>query len=118
MLARIVSGSGALSAVVDCFRAEPLFRFDAPSSEDEESFDASDNEDPLCESPGLCDVRYGPRALDVRRGSGDWVRLWLLGGDGVFPGCGPANRSSHMMHHHFLAVAVVVSRSRVLSFTD
>lgn len=118
MLARIVSGSGALSAVVDCFNAEPLLRFDAPSSEDEESFEASDNEEPLGDRPGRCDVRYGPRALDVRRGSGDWVRPWLLGGDGVFPGCGPANRSSHMMHHHFSAISVVASKSRLLSFVD
>jgi hypothetical protein len=92
-----------------------LVRLDAPSSEEEESFEASDSEDPLDESPGLCDVRYGPRALEVRRGSGEWVRLWLLGGDGVLPGCGPANRSSHMMHHPFPAVAVVVLGPSLLS---
>jgi hypothetical protein len=74
-----------------------LVRFDAPRKEDEESFETSDKDDPLDEMPGLWDVRYGPRALDVRRGSGDCERLWLLGGDGVLPGCCPANRSSHMM---------------------
>jgi hypothetical protein len=87
--------------VVDCFRADPLIRFDAPSSEDEESFETSDKDEPLGEMPGRCDVRYGPRALDVRRGSGDCARLWLLGGDGVLPGCCPANRSSHMMDPGF-----------------
>jgi hypothetical protein len=63
-------------------------RRDAPSSEDEESLETSESEDVLDVRPGLCDVRYGPRALDVRRGSGDCARLWLLlGGDGVLPGC-------------------------------
>jgi hypothetical protein len=57
--------------VVDCFRAEPLVRFEAPRSDDEESLDTSDRDEPLGEIPGLWDVRYGPRALDVRRGSGD-----------------------------------------------
>jgi hypothetical protein len=43
--------------VVDCFRAEPLERLAAARSEDDESLEARDSEDPLGEMPGRWEVR-------------------------------------------------------------
>ena len=84
ILVRTSSGSAESSIVVDCFRAEPLARFeDARSDEAEESLDTKDNEEPLGEMPGLCDVIYGLMPLDVRRGSGDER---AFDGGGVLPG--------------------------------
>jgi hypothetical protein len=57
ILAKTASGSGASSTVVDCFRAEPLVRFEAPRSDEEESLEANDREELLEGRPGLCDVR-------------------------------------------------------------
>ena len=72
-------------------------------------------------------MRYGPRALDVRRGSGDCdcERLWvLLVGEGAVPGCCPANRSSHMAAHrspitqHTLLAVAVASPSDLSLFVS
>lgn len=53
-----LSGTGvSIADVTDCFRLEPLTRFDEPSSDVEESFEARESRDPWCEIPGRCEVR-------------------------------------------------------------
>lgn len=115
MLARTVSGSGASPwAKVDCFRPEPLALLDMPRRDEDESLDTKDIDEPRLTRPGRCEVRYGARTLEVRRGSGDWALLWLvlLDGDGVAPGGGPPNRSSHMLGRLMMdAFGVVFSGS-------
>jgi len=59
---------------VECFNVEPLARFDAARSEEDESFDTSESVEPLAVPPARWDVRYGPRELEVRR-NGDIGRL-------------------------------------------
>lgn len=73
--ARTSSGSGPFSAVVDCFKAEPFGRFDDARREVAESLDTRDNEEPLGVPPWRCDVGYGPREAEVRRGRGEIGRL-------------------------------------------
>ena len=89
------SGSGASSTVVDCRKPVPLARFAEARNEEEESFETKERDDALGVPPERWDVKYGPRVLDVRRGSGNGEMGRLFGWEDDVPICGLA-RSSHI----------------------
>jgi hypothetical protein len=68
-------GSGASPAVTDCFKADPLTRFEEASKDVVESFDTRDNEDDRGLKPGLCAADEGARWLGLRGGAGEYGLL-------------------------------------------
>jgi hypothetical protein len=82
--------------VVECFKLDPLALRDDPSSDADESLDTRDTADPRGVNPERCDVTYGLRLLEDRRGRGEYGRLPGCD-EGAEPPSLACNRSSHIV---------------------